>query len=248
MSSEETHLNLWNKIDPRIKIIWAVIFSFYIAAQKDIFTLCLSLFFALISIGLAGLSIKDTLKKLKPVNAFVLFFWLILPFTIYGPTFIQIGWFKISKPAFSLCLMLSIKANTLMLLFFSFILSLSVSTLGYALQELKVSGKLVYLFLFAYRYLFLLKEEKDKLFRSLKVKGFKPKTNLFTYKTYAYLVGLIILRAYDKGDRVHKALVLRGFKGKFYSLYPYKLGLKDIYFSFINLVIFTLLLWQGRYL
>ncbi|MDQ7031165.1 MAG: energy-coupling factor transporter transmembrane component T [Desulfonauticus sp.] len=242
LKGSETNL-IWQNIDPRLKIVWVTIFSFYLASVNDLKVLLASLIFGLIFSRLSDFSFKEIIQKLKPINFFILFFWIILPFTTPGPQ-LHLKWFNISQTGLELCLVLTVKANSLMLFFIAFILSLPTSTLAYALQKLKVSPKLVYLFLFAYRYLFLLKEEKEKLMRSLKIKGFTPKTNLFTYKIYAYLLGLLILRAYEKGDRAHKALLLRGFNGTFYSLYVYKLTAKDFYCSLVFFLVLILFIWM----
>jgi len=44
---------------------------------------------------------------------------------------------------------------------------------------------------------------------------------MHTYKTYAYLIGMIFVRAAARAQRVHQAMICRGFKGKFYSLYKF---------------------------
>ncbi|HCO12514.1 MAG TPA: cobalt ECF transporter T component CbiQ [Desulfonauticus sp.] len=231
------------QLDPRTVILWSLVYAFFLAAQKSFLPLLASLFIVLFYIVLTPFSCKEILKKLKPVNFFLLFFWLIIPFSLQGKALFSLGKYAYTLAGVKFCLLITLKANLLMLIFICLLLSLSPSQLASGLQSLKISEKLVYLFLLAYRYLFLLKEEKDKLLRSLKIRGFKPKTNLFTYKTYAYLLGLILLKAYERGDRVHKALVLRGFQGKFPSLYSPKFTQKDLYFSLFSGLNFLLLLY-----
>ena len=233
----------WEKIDPRTKIIWAVIFSFCLAGEKNLYILLIATILGFILSLAISSSLGKVLKQLGPVNFFILFFWLIVPLSLSGPSLFQIGPLKISAQGLWLCLQLSLKANALMLIFIAYILSLPVSTLGHSLQSLKLSPKLVYLFLFAYRYLFLFKEQKDKLFTALRLRGFKPRTNLLTYKTYAYLIAITILRAYEKGETVHKALILRGFQGKFPNLYPFKFSQLDLYLTLINLFLLASLIY-----
>jgi cobalt/nickel transport system permease protein len=47
------------------------------------------------------------------------------------------------------------------------------------------------------------------------VRAFRPKSNMHTYKTYAYLVGMLIVRSYDHSQRIYNAMLCRGFTGKF---------------------------------
>jgi cobalt/nickel transport system permease protein len=77
---------------------------------------------------------------------------------------------------------------------------------------------LVQLFFFTYRYIHTIHSEYIRLNNALKIRGFKPQTNLHTYKTYAHLVGMMLVRSYDRSKRVYDAMLCRGFKGKFWTL------------------------------
>ncbi len=54
--------------------------------------------------------------------------------------------------------------------------------------------------------------------RAVKIRNFRPATNLHTYRTYAYLVGMLFVHASERARRVHLAMKCRGFEGRFYSL------------------------------
>ncbi len=84
------------------------------------------------------------------------------------------------------------------------------------------------IFFFAWRYLHVLEEEHRRMVNALKVRGFEPATNLHTYRTYAYLVGLLFVRGYDRGERVYKAMLCRGFDGTFWLLHHFRLQPRDI--------------------
>jgi cobalt/nickel transport system permease protein len=77
---------------------------------------------------------------------------------------------------------------------------------------------MVHLLLITYRYLFVLEQEYQRLLRAMKIRNFHPKTNLHSYRTYAYLVGMLFVRASERARRVHSAMICRGFSGRFFSL------------------------------
>jgi len=79
------------------------------------------------------------------------------------------------------------------------------------------------------------------LTNSLKIRGFKPSTNLFTYKTYAYLVGILIIKSYDRATRVIKAMLCRGFDGTFYTLKHFTFAKKDLAYSIFGVCYITIL-------
>ncbi|NLC69924.1 MAG: cobalt ECF transporter T component CbiQ, partial [Desulfuromonadaceae bacterium] len=96
--------------------------------------------------------------------------------------------------------------------------TLPVSVIGQALYRFHVPEKLVYILLFCYRYVFVLEQEFRRLERTARLRSFRPRTDLHTYRTYAYLIAMLFLRASLRADQVHRAMVCRGFQGRFPAL------------------------------
>jgi cobalt/nickel transport system permease protein len=110
-----------------------------------------------------------------------------------------------------------------------------------------VPDKLVYMMLITYRYLFLLEQEYQRLIRAMKIRNFRPGTNLHTYRTYAYLVGMLFVRASERARRVHWAMVCRGFSGRFTSLRNFPRDARRRLFSVcvvLSVVIVGVLSWM----
>ena len=57
---------------------------------------------------------------------------------------------------------------------------------------------------------------------------FEPSTSLRTYKTFANLVAMLLLKSYDRAERVYDAMLCRGFKGRYYVLDHFHLTGKDL--------------------
>jgi cobalt/nickel transport system permease protein len=74
----------------------------------------------------------------------------------------------------------------------------------------------------SYRYIAVIEDEYKRLLRAAKFRGFRPKTNFHSYKTFAYLAGMLFVRASLRAQRVHQAMLCRGFNQKFYSLDIYQ--------------------------
>ena len=62
----------------------------------------------------------------------------------------------------------------------------------------------------------------------MKARCFRPGTNLHTYRTYAYLVAMLLLKSYDRAERVYKAMLCRGFKGQYHVLDHFALAPSDV--------------------
>ena len=41
---------------------------------------------------------------------------------------------------------------------------------------------------------------------------------MHTYRTFAYIVGMILIKSFDRMQRVRNAMLCRGFKGNFYTI------------------------------
>jgi cobalt/nickel transport system permease protein len=117
-----------------------------------------------------------------------------------------------------LAALITLKTNATVLLFISLLATSTVAQLGHGLQRLHLSPRLCFILLSSYRYLFLIHEEFLRLHRAAELRCFQPRTNLHTYKTYGYLLGMVFVRSWNRAARVQQAMILRGFTGTFQSL------------------------------
>lgn len=113
--------------------------------------------------------------------------------------------------------LITFKANLIVLASIALLSTTSIFSLVHALRHLRFPDKFVQIFFFCFRYLHVMERELLKLLQAMKVRGFQPKNDLHTYRSYGYLVGSL-LKAFDRSERVYKAMICRGFEGKFWML------------------------------
>ena len=65
----------------------------------------------------------------------------------------------------------------------------------------------------------------------MKVRCFQPGLNRHTYRTVGYLVGMLLVRSFDRSERILSAMLCRGFAGRYYVLDHLCLGRADAAFS-----------------
>lgn len=228
--------SLIHRIDPRFRVVAGTVFSFAAALTNTFPALLAALFLAFATLLLARLSLKNVLRRLVLVNVFVLLFWAVLPFTYPGgPVLYAAGRVQVHLDGILLALRITLKSNAILLALIALIATMTLATLGHSLSRLKIPEKLVFLLLLTYRYIFVIQQEYQKIIRSVKIRGFVPKTSLHTYKTYAYVVGMLLIRASERADRVYDAMRCRGFKGKYYSLAEFQADRK----SWVFVTVFT---------
>ena len=233
-----------HKLDPRIRIIVASVYCFVVAFSEDFPALLLALVISLALVVSARLKFKEVIKRLVLVNGLILLLWLVVPLTYGGNPFFQLGPLDISRPGTLLAARITLKSNAIVLALMALVATMAFSTIGYALRQLKVPQKIIHLLLMNYRYIFVIEQEYQRLIRAAKIRAFQPKTSLHTYRTYAYVIGMLLVRATARAHRVHQAMQCRGFKGTFYSLQEYHVGAAGIVFSIMMTSAIVALIWM----
>jgi len=227
--------SLIHDLDPRIKIIVATLFSITVAVADRTDVLLLALLFSACCVILSSIPLLRVMRRLLLVNGFILLLWLLLPFTYPGKTLLSVGPFDATAEGIRYAFTITIKSNTIILACIALLGTTSIFTLVHALRHLHVPDKLVQLLFFSYRYIHVIYLEYLRLLNAMKVRCFRPRSNLRTYKAYAYLVGMMLLNSYDRSERVYDAMLCRGFKGQFWILDHFALKRGDVILFIIML-------------
>ena len=86
------------------------------------------------------------------------------------------------------------------------------------LRELWVPEILVATLAFMYRYVFVLWDELDKMRTARRARTFGEGGVLFRWKTSGQLIGMLLIRAMERAERVYGAMCARGWDGHVRSL------------------------------
>jgi cobalt/nickel transport system permease protein len=202
----------------------AAAYSSVVALSRNFQVLFAAVIISSILVLIAQLSVREILKRILAVNVFILLLWLVLPLTFHGSVAMSLGPLHVYNAGIAMAAQITLKSNAIVLTLIALVATMNFSILGYSLNWLRVPDKIVHLLLMTYRYVFLIEQEYQRLIRAAQIRGFRPGTNLHTYKTYASIVGMLLVRATLRADRVYKAMLCRGFRRKFYCLYEFKTG------------------------
>lgn len=217
-----------HRLDPRVKFITASPFIMAVSVMGGLRGPVFALFVSSLLALAARLHPKKLLGRLAAVNLFVLVLWLFLPFSVEGKTIFSIGQLRASSEGVLLVLSITLKTNAIVLATVSVFGTSEVFSLAHALVHLRAPGKLIHLFFFFYRYISVLHEEYLRLRRAMRLRGFKPATNMHTYRTFAYLVGMLIVRSHERSEGIYRAMLCRGFKDRFPVMRHFGLTPKDV--------------------
>ncbi len=207
--------SLLHRADPAIKIIGALLLSLIIATSSFLPTAASGLLFGLILVTVAQPALSALGKRLLTVNLFILLLWITLPLTGGGEAVTIVGPLHLSNRGIALAQLISIKTNAIFLILTALLTTSSILDLGHGLRRLHLPHKLILLLLTTYRYLGLIEEEYKKLRRSAALRCFSANTSIHSYRTHGYLIGMTLIRSYSRSQRIHKAMLMRGFQGEF---------------------------------
>lgn len=105
---------------------------------------------------------------------------------------------------------------------------------------LKFPKKIVSTLYFTVKMILELNIELKNIKNSLKARNFKSKIDIFTYKTYGNIFGVLFIKTVTKSNSLKESFILRGFKDEIYISCDNKLTISD----FILLSILLSLLFE----
>lgn len=235
--------SLAHRLDPRGKIVVAGLLAILIAVATTYAAALTGLALALCCLALARLPLKQVVARLLVVNSFIFLLWVVLPLTYPGEVVWRFGPLAATRQGLIFTGLITLKSNAIIIALIALIATVPVITLGQAMHKLRLPDKLCHLLLFTYRYLYVFEQEFHRLIQAMKIRGFQPRTNLHTYRSYAYLAAMLLVRSYDRADRVFQAMLCRGFHGTFYSLRTFSWQRRDRVFVAASLLALAALLY-----
>jgi len=213
--------SLIHGLNPEVRIICASFLSIAAALCDDIIVAMGYLAIGFFLILMTRLPWRSVYKRLRPLFWFLLMIWIFLPLTFGGEIVFQYKFIKASLPGLVFSCKITVKSVAILMVFTALIATIPLPSLGAGLHRLRVPDKMVFLLLMSYRYIAVIEDEYARLLRAAKFRGFKPRTNVHSYKTFAYLAGMLFVRASYRARRVYQAMLCRGFREKFHTLDGY---------------------------
>ncbi|PKM48098.1 MAG: cobalt ECF transporter T component CbiQ [Firmicutes bacterium HGW-Firmicutes-8] len=209
MARKETVIH---RVHPLVKLVTTVIYLTVVVSfgSYEIIGLLPLLFYPVLVITLAELPIRPILKRMLLAAPFVIGIGILNPvfdhqvFVVGGLTLSR-GWITF----FSIVLKCILTVSAALLL----IASTGMDKLASALRMLKIPRLFVLQLLLTYRYISVLMEEVTRILRAYSMRA--PQQKGIHPKVWGSLTGQLILRTFERAQRVYQAMCLRGFTGEY---------------------------------
>jgi cobalt/nickel transport system permease protein len=211
-----------HRLDPRAKLVATLLFIVMVVSfDKYALSALIPFFiFPVVQISIGGLPVGFLAKKVLLVAPLAILIGIFNPLMDRNILF-QIGSIPVSGGWVSL---FSILIRFLLTVTAALIL---IATTGFnavcmALARLGVPRPFVVQLLFLYRYIFVLTDEAARMVRAVSLKSFN--SGGISFKTFVPMMGHLLLRTMDRAQRIHLAMLCRGFDGRIRIIRPMKIG------------------------
>ena len=217
-----------HRLDPRAKILTTLAFMVAVVSfdKYQLSALLPFFIFPVVMLAVGGISPTFLARKVLFLLPFILVMGIFNP--IYDQTIVGSignvavtgGWLSYFSMVIRFCLTV--------LAAFILIAVTGFSDVCLALERLGMPRVFAVQLLFLYRYLFVLSAEGGRMARARSLRSFAGRG--LGVRVYASLVGHLLLRTFERAQRIYQAMLSRGFRGEFPPRRPLRFGLLDLLF------------------
>lgn len=154
---------------------------------------------------------RHLLPRLAVETPFAVFA-VVLPFVAVGPE-VELGPFRVSEPGLQAAIALLLKGTCGVVAAVTFAVTTRPRDLVRALQHLRVPDQLVLIVSFMVRYVDVVADQMRRMKVARESRGFSPRS-VRAWPALASSTGALFIRSYERGERVHLAMVSRGWNGR----------------------------------
>jgi len=211
-----------HRLDPRAKVLATLVFIVCVISfgRYQLSPLIPFFIFPAVLIGTADLPAGYLARKVLLVCPFALAVGIFNPIfdtellLHLGPLGVSGGWVS--------CLSIVVRAALTVSAALVLVAVTGFPAICRALEQLGMPNAFAVQLIFLYRYIFVLTEEGGRAARARKLRAFGHKG--LGMSSYSSLIGSLLLRTWQRAERVHMAMLARGFSGVFPTRQQFRFG------------------------
>ena len=226
--------SLIHKLDPRTKTIGFLLFIIFVVttAPTDYYQFLSYSAIILTVVFLSKVPFSYILKRTLVIIPFVLLIAVFVPFVNKDQNGWVIFWNVVIKSTLAVFATIMLSSTT------------KFHKLLKGFELLKFPKILIMILSFMYRYIFILVDEAQRMERARNSRYFGGEY-LRQVKIICNIIGLLFIRAYERGERVYQSMSARGFDGNIITINKLKYTITDIYFYIIFIgIIMIIKIWS----
>jgi cobalt/nickel transport system permease protein len=220
--------------DPRVKIISLMLYVFCVGALKTLGWALVALVISLVAAKMARIPLKFVAKRVMLVTAFLGMFFVVMPLTVKSQpgdglySFRGLEFITVNPRGLLVAALAFFKATAIVVMTIPLFGTNPFPVTIAALGNLKIPQLIIQMILLSYRYLYVFANEMQRMATAMKSRGFRARTNVRTLRTIGNFVGVLVVRSFERTERVYDAMLSRGYAGKSPRLETPPLGGVDL--------------------
>jgi cobalt/nickel transport system permease protein len=217
------------RLDPRWKLAALGLCAAAVSVLATLPAAAAALGFALSLAALGRMPWRWYLGRMTGLALVLVFFVVLLPLLLHddGPRW-ELGPATFSLFGLRVAGLLCLKAITIVTFMLVLLVTAPLDATLKAAHALRVPGLVIQIAVLTYRYLFLLADELSRLLVALRVRGYRLRPKPQRLRMAGHLTGIVLVRGYERAERVGQAMRCRGFDGRFRSLAAFRTTAGDV--------------------
>ncbi|HBC94953.1 MAG TPA: cobalt ECF transporter T component CbiQ [Pelotomaculum sp.] len=213
-----------HRIHPLVKLLTTVVYLTVVVSfgKYEIGSLLPLFFYPVMVLALAELPLKPILLRIVLIEPLIIGIGILNP--LFDHQVVYLGGMALSRgwiTFFSIFIKCGLTVTAALLL----IATTGMDRLAAALRMLKIPRVFVLQLLLTYRYISVLMEEVSRIVRAYSLRA--PGQKGVHRSAWGPLAGQLILRTFDRAQRVYEAMCLRGFTGEYHTGDCEKIKVRD---------------------
>ena len=220
LDAEGSGRSPFHRWDARIKIPALFFFVLCLSGLSQLETACLALGVGIGSVAATGLPLHRSLRRISAMAAFLGMFLVVMPLTAPVKAgdlvivFEHLSWIPFNVRGLRLAGLIVLKACAIALLVEPLLATAPFSVTVQAMARLAIPEKICQMLLLAHRYIYVFQHEAQRMNCGMRVRGFRKRLDLETLRTLGNFLGMLLVRSFERTQRVHDAMLSRGYDGR----------------------------------
>lgn len=235
-----------HNLEGRIKLITSILIILICVTSKELFIPIILEIMLLIILKIANLSYIDSAKRLLMLLPFGGAIIIFQPFIQPGNIIWSYSWLHITDFGLNWAILLFIRMIVCLTTIIIYSSTTPLQEMASSFRKLKMPRDLAMILSIMVRFLFLFIDEITSIRKSQKSRNFNIHSKNTPYKwrvkQVGYTIGMMFLKSYEQGERVHRSMVSRGFSDASEMFDEKKSPEKSDYAFIISIILIIIIL------
>ena len=235
-----------HNIEGRIKLITTVFIIIVCVVSKELFIPIILEIMLLAILKIAKLSYVNSFRRLLMLLPFGGAIIIFQPFIQPGNVIWRYSWLTITDGGLNWAVLLLVRLIVCLTAIIIYSSTTPLQEMASSFRKLKMPRDLAMILSIMVRFLFLFVDELAAIRKSQKSRNFDIHGSNTPYKwrvkQVGYTIGMMFLKSYEQGERVHKSMVSRGFSDASEMFSEKRSPEKSDYIYLISIILIVVIL------